>query len=434
MKPNILFIMTDQQSAEMMSCTGNRHLNTPAMDSIAEHGVRFERAYCTDPVCVPSRFSLFTGKMPSYINLKSNDTREVDHDRIDNLKKQGIGFVMKKAGYEAVYGGKQHLPGFGAEDLGFDILTLNERDTLAADCAGFIKENREKPFFLVASFINPHDICYMAIRDFAETDQAKKLIESGKTEVGNIDTFLDIARGGGSEFIEKHCPPLPKNHLPQAGEPEAVNHLLEQRPFRKNAREKYSDDEWRMHRYVYHRLTEMVDEKIGIVLDALKESGQEENTVVIFTSDHGDMDGSHKLEHKTVFYNEASRVPLLMSQKGVIPEGVVNTTHLISNGLDLIPTLCDYAETEVPEGLEGRSLRAAAEGKTVPEWRDAVKLESEIGRMIITKDYKYARFYPGSNDEQLYDLANDPYETRNSAYIPENRKVLEYHRQLFSET
>jgi arylsulfatase A-like enzyme len=429
-QPNILFIITDQQSASMMSCTGNQYLKTPAMDYIAQNGIRFERSYCTDPVCCPSRFSLFTGKMPGFINLKSNDTREIIPEKIEELKKQGIGHIMKNAGYDVMYGGKQHLPEFTADELGFDILTNDERDTLAQESCDFIKQKKDRPFFLVTSFINPHDICYMALRDYSSSDESKRLIKNSKTELDNLDSFLIHAREGGKDFVENNCPPLPDNYLPQQDEPGAVNYLINSRLFRKEAREKYSEDDWRIHRYVYNRLTEMVDKKIGLLLEALKESGQEDNTVIIFTSDHGDMDSSHKLEHKTVFYNEASRIPLLVYQKGVTPPGIVDNTHLVSNGLDLIPTLYDYAGIDVPKDLEGRSFRPVAEGKLIGDWREAVKLESELGRMIITKYYKYAQFYMGDNNEQLYDLRKDSNETKNSAFLPENQDILKYHRDL----
>lgn len=433
MKPNILFIMTDQQSASMMSCTGNTHLETPALDYLSNNGVRFERAYCTNPVCMPSRFSIFTGKMPSYINLKNNNTAQVNHKKINNLLNQGIGYLMKDAGYHAVYGGKEHLPEFQATDLGFDILSTNERDNLAEECASFIKQKKDKPFFLTASFINPHDICYMAIRDFASSESSKNIIKKGKTELSNVDKFLHSAIDGGADFVNEHCPPLPKNYMPQQDEPEAINQLIKSKIFRLEARENYTDNDWRMHRYVYHKLTEMVDKQIGIVLRALKESNQEDNTVIIFTSDHGDMDGAHKLEHKIVFYDEASRIPLLIYQKGVTLKGVVNDTHLISNGLDLIPTLCDYAGIKAPKDLEGKSFRSIAEGKDKTILRKAVKLESEIGKMIITHDYKYAKFDMGHNNEQLYDLKNDPGETKNSALISGNKDVLNVHKRLFKE-
>ena len=149
--PNILFIMTDQQSAAMMSCAGNEYVNTPAMARLAQTGMRFERAYCTNPICVPSRFSLMTGLMPNVINLRNNDCSEITS--VDHITAQGIGHLFKTAGYEAVYGGKEHLPGMNSANLGFDYISSDGRDKLAEVCAGYIREyDRDKPFFMVSSF------------------------------------------------------------------------------------------------------------------------------------------------------------------------------------------------------------------------------------------------------------------------------------------
>lgn len=431
MKPNILIILTDQQSATMMACAGNKYLKTASMDYLANYGVRFEKAYCTSPVCVPSRFSLFTGKMPSHIDLTDNDTQNIDHDKIEQLKTDGIGYVMKHAGYEAAYAGKQHLPGFTADDLGFDVLTSDERDVCTEACTEYIMKEKTKPYCLVASLINPHDICYMAIRDFATSDESKVIIEGGETELGNVDRMLSELESHDDDKGIDSCPELPLNHLPQQDEPGAIRQLISNRPFRLGARENYTEEDWRRHRYVYQRLTEMVDKKIGKLLQAVKESGQEENTVIIFTSDHGDMDSAHKLEHKTVFYEEAARIPLIVCQKNVTSAGHIDDTHLISNGLDLIPTLCDFAGAPVPKGLEGRSFRPLAEGEEIADWRVVAPIESEIGQMVVTQHYKYARFNTGDNAEQLYDLRNDPFETKNAAFMDGYEEVLKVHRNIF---
>jgi len=108
-----------------------------------------------------------------------------------------------------------------------------------------------------------------------------------------------------------------------------------------------------MHRWAYCRLTERVDALIGKVLDAIWESGIEKDTLIIFSSDHGDMDSAHRMEHKTIFYEESINTPLIVTQVGQTPAGAVDKTHLISNGLDLLPTLCAFAEIRVPAGLKG---------------------------------------------------------------------------------
>jgi len=432
-RPNIIFVFTDQQSATMMSCAGNAYLHTPAMDSLAASGVRFERAYCTNPVCVPSRFSLMTGRMPSEIGLRSNDDTHIKSIP-DRVKRQGLGWLLRRAGYEVAYGGKVHLPKITPGEIGFDYITGDERDELADVCAEFIKQDREKPFFLVASFINPHDICYMAIRDFAEADEAKRLVKNGKIEIATLDKALRLPEGmNREEFFSQRCPPLPPNFEPQEDEPGVIRMLQAQRPFKKHAREKYTDEQWRMHRWAYCRLTEIVDAQIAKICNAVRASGKEENTVIIFTSDHGDMDSAHRMEHKTVFYEEACHVPLIVSQPGTIPSGAVNDTSLVSNGLDLVPTLCDYAGIEIPEELSGLSFRSLAEGKEPLSRRNFLPLESELGRMIVTERYKYMLYDEGENREQFIDLWKDPGELRNAAKDSMKDSVLRRHRKIFED-
>lgn len=431
-RPNILFVMTDQQSRHMMGCAGNRYVRTPAMDSMAASGTRFTRAYAANPVCVPSRFSIFTGRMPSEIKLQSNGPVGVP-EISEEIKQTGLGWTLKSGGYSAVYAGKQHLPKMKAEDLGFDVLTLDERDELAKVTAEFVSQKHDTPWFLVASFINPHDICYMAIRDHAEGDAQQGIMRRGVTELGELDKALALADGiPEEEFLDKHCPPLPPNHEPQEGEPEALQALLVQRPFRMNARANWDERRWRMHRWAYARLTERVDGQIRILLEALKSGPSADDTIVIFTSDHGDHDSSHKMEHKTAPYEEAAGIPLIICQPGATA-GAVNDTDLVSNGLDLYPTVCDYAGIEVPPHIEGVSLRPLVEGRQLESPRQAIRIETEIGNAIVTERYKYLKCFKGEGAEQLFDREHDPHEKRNAADDPEQKDAVALCRRYFAD-
>jgi arylsulfatase A-like enzyme len=286
---------------------------------------------------------------------------------------------------------------------------------------------------LFASFINPHDICYMAINDYRRTQ--------GQEPIDNIDSktcenLLNQVRNKDdlSSFIKNHCPSLPDNHDIPEKEPECItNKYTEARPFRAYIRSYWNEQQWRLHRWAYCRLTEMVDAKIGYLLKALQEAGLENNTLVVFTSDHGDMDASHRMEHKSVLYEEAIHIPFILSYKGVIPEGVVDTRHMISNGLDLLPTLCDYAGIETPEGLLGSSLRPLAEGQPVSDWRDHIVVESQNGRMVRSDRFKYSIYDSGQHREQLIDINNDPGEMKNLADNMNFKKILDKHRQLLKQ-
>ena len=426
---NILLIFTDQQSAKMMSCSGNNYLSTPAMDSIAEQGTRFDIAFASNPVCVPSRFSMFTGLYPSAIGQRSNP---YEGELPASIAEQGLGHLVRNGGYEVAYAGKQHLPGCDAEDLGFDVISLDERDGLSETCTDFIKKPHDKPFFLTCSFINPHDICYMAISEHASSEQNKRLLSRGEKEMKVLQEALDSAKQWPEEeFWTNECPPLPDNHAVQENEPELIKKgLLEQRPFRQKARDEWGEKSWRMHRWAYHRLTERVDRQIQVVLDAVKEAGIADDTVIIFTSDHGDHDASHKLEHKTALYEEATRVPLIIAD----PErkAAVDKTHLCS-GIDLLPTICDYAGVKAPaEGRMGTSLKPLTGGEYTGDWRESLLIECEIGAAVRTPELMYAKYDSGANSEQLYDMVQDPGQTRNFAYDPERQKDLRKMRSLLS--
>jgi choline-sulfatase len=198
-------------------------------------------------------------------------------------------------------------------------------------------------------------------------------------------------------------------------------------------REDYNEKDWRVYRWIYCRLTELVDQHIGRILDAIKEAGQEDHTLIVFTSDHGNMDASHRLASKGLFYEESVRVPMLMMYKGIIPKGAVDTKHLVATGLDILPTLCDYAGITPPKSLLGKSLRAIAEGKPAGDWRPYVASENRHGRMIRSERFKYCAYDAGETRESLVDMTADVGEMKNLAGDPKYKDALAQHRGYFRE-
>ncbi len=437
-RPNVIYVFTDQQHAGMMSCAGNPHLKTPAMDSLAQNGARFERAYSANPVCVPSRVAMLTGHLPSRFGMQSNG--EIGTTKIPApVLQHALGALFRSAGYRTAYGGKTHVPG-KIDQYGFEVLTGDQRQGLADACVDFLKQKHDRPFLLVASFINPHDICYMAINDFERAAPAKRAKgkpagAKGKKEQAASPHQLALAEAmqpppGVSEadFFARYLPPLPANLEPPADEPDVLTAASHAAGFRAHAFANWGEREWRLHRWAYCRLTERVDREIGQVLQALREAGLEDNTLVVLSSDHGDHDGAHRLEHKSTFYEEAARVPLIVSLKGVTRPGLVDRTHVVSSGLDLIPTLCDFAGIAVPPELPGHSVRALAEGRDPGPWREYVVSETHYGRMVCSGRYKYCVYESGSRPETLVDLTQDPGEMNNLAASPEHAQILEQHR------
>jgi arylsulfatase A-like enzyme len=422
--PNILVIMTDQQSASMMSCAGNKWIKTPAMDDIASSGIRFTRAYAVNPVCSPSRFSLQTGRYPSEIGMRENERVGMEKDKVIGLYANAMGNVFRKGGYQTYYGGKVHMPVTGPDVriLGYELLSKDERDSLATVCANFLLNRRkdDKPFLLFASFINPHDICFQAIRSGSPDD------DLAKATPPELDEALKLPEGISEiEFFDKYCPPLPDNHQPMIGEPSGVDSLIKLRPFRETVREKWTEKDWRMHRWAYVKLTERVDAEIGIVMEALRKSGLSKNTVVIFTSDHGDQDASHKLEHKTVLYEESANIPFIISAPWMKQKGVVDKEHIISNGLCLLPTLCDIAGLKPPSGLTGKSVVPLISRNQNTGWTNKIFLETETGFMIHTGRFKYELDDHGKIREMFVDLKVDPGETTNLIHRMEYKPVID---------
>jgi arylsulfatase A-like enzyme len=406
---NILFIFTDQQCASAMSCAGNGDLHTPAMDRLARGGVRFDRAYATQPLCTPARASLFTGRMPHTVGVTRNNQAIQERWR-----GQELGDVLGRAGYDCVYGGKWHVPEISLpEGHGFRPLAPFGDAGLAGACAAYLRDAPRRPFCLVASFDNPHNICEWA--------------RNQPLPWGPIPLPASV----------EDCPSLPPNFAPPSGEPEIIR--IEQAcNHRFYPTTGFSEAEWRQYRFAYYRLVEKVDAQIGLVLAALDEAGLTDSTLVVFSSDHGDGCGAHRWNQKSVLYEEVVRVPLIVSGPGVAAAGRTEAARLISCGLDLFPTFCDYAGAEAPAGLPGLSLRPLIEGRAPQDWRDEVVVETlfdgnrgynTTGRMLRTDRWKYVVYSMGRNREALFDLQHDPGECENLAADPRGRDALADHRR-----
>lgn len=442
--PNILFIMTDQQYAGMMSCTGNAYLKTPALDRLAASGMRFELAYSPNPVCVPSRTSMVTGYFPSAFGVTHNrDARDAVIP--DRILENTMGKLMKRAGYRCIYGGKIHWSrGLDMENSGFEDLTRDEREGLAEKCAEFFHSKPEEPFFMVASFINPHDICYVEIDATIDYYGLPEFAPKHKVERQKVAEAVQLAEEARVAGVyDSLCPPLKANFALTENVPGILYANLRPEPagdpkasdvyyyMNDHVRNNWTEEDWRLHHWIYHRLTEDVDRQIGTVLNALQESGLDKNTIIVFTSDHGDMDGSHRMVHKTQFYEEAARVPFIVAGPGITCG--VDRQHLVSASLDLIPTFCDFAGIEIPEGVHGLSIKPLTMGQAPDNWRDFVVSETDLGRMVRSARYKYCQYKGGEPREMLIDMEKDPGEMKNLAGIQEYENVLAGHRRMLDE-
>lgn len=415
-RPNILLITTDQQRADAMSAAGNKWAKTPNMDSIAANGVYFRKSYCPYPLCSPSRSSLHTGRPPHEIG--------VDHNSMPIDPAITIsGQVFKAGGYETGYSGKWHMPdAYPADGIaGFEVLNkISRKGSLARDvdeatmnqAIEFLKRKRDKPFYLVVSFINPHDICLLA----GEDSPILKDVEARYMPAG------------------AEMPPLPDNFALPTGAPDS----LSKKPSKHT---KWDENHWRRYRYAYQRLVEDVDRQVGQVLDALRSTGQEDNTLIIFTSDHGEGLACHHWTGKMMYFEDEVAVPLVVSWKGVIPAGRMDKDHLVT-AMDVLPTICDYAGLKPPEKMRGESLRGIIEKPDSPGHEFVVSemsanqaAEKHEGRsfMVRTKKYKYM-FFPGTPpDEMFFDLDADPGEMTNLAGKEALMAELDRHRKMLAQ-
>lgn len=430
-QPNILVILTDQQTWGAISAHGNPHLHTPHIDSLIRSGVSFRNAYCPAPVCGPARGSLLTGRLPHETGVEVNGPGV-------KLGVPTLGEHFRDGGYHTVYAGKMHLgPSYkkgvqsAGDAQGFEFLAdeypPNIPPQLGTDtdpiwteqATAFLKGRKtrassaEQPFLLVASLHNPHDICYWVMDHHHLVD---------------IPPDADL-------------PPLPANFQPMQDEPEFVGLCRRRTDYgpEMSWTHGWDEDHWRRYLYAYHRLAERVDRQIGKLLAALEESGLNDETLVILTSDHGEGVAAHRWVTKLMLWEEVVRVPFVVRLPGAVPENQLDTKHLVS-GLDLVPTLCDYAGLPVPAGVRGQSLRPLIGDPSLPgrecvitELQAFMDDETKKARMIRTARYKYIVFSQGRRPELLFNLEIDPGETQNLAYRPAYREVLSQHRALLRQ-
>ena len=412
-RPNIIYIMTDQHTATALSCAGNTDVRTPAIDRIAQHGVRFVNAYCSLPLSGPSRAAMFTGYTPSEIGMQENET-----PLPDSLKDKTLGTLVREAGYDCAYSGKWHvntttLP--AEEAFGFKRLHGHDDDGLAESCVDYLRHrDSRKPFFLVASFNNPHGICEYA-------------------------RHQNVPFGMIKEPALDDCPQLPANYA--INPYDATSLAFEKRQnHRLYPSWDYTPDDWRRYLNAYYRLIETVDKEIGKIVDELDRQKLWKNTVVIFTSDHGDGSAQHQWNQKTVLYESVANIPFIICLPNGRNAGRV-LPQLVNNGVDLMPTVCDFVGVPIPSYCQGKSIRSVAEsGSPETQGQNYVVTETvfaqtagTLGWMVRTKDYKYVLYDTGRYREQLFDMNVDRGEMRNLAMEGKFKSVVRQHRAFLKQ-
>lgn len=421
MKNIVVFIM-DQTAWRALPAYGNTYAKTPNIDRIAEGGMCIDGCYSTCPLCQPSRASFWTGRYPHETRVVSNSARCREKGVLPDFPTMGE--VFSAAGYETVHFGKTHdagtLRGFYCEPEKEIVSepenpaypqnrdTFRDNYTFRAACDWIRQRQDERPLFLVADIVNPHNIC------------------------GWVGENQGVHRGMDSG---EPLPPLPENFdFPDiAGQPRAIQYVCCTN-IRQSQTAGWTPDNFREYLRAYYHFLSLADRGIGQVLDALEERGfHAGNTLFVMMSDHGDSMGARGRVTKQVdFYEETMRVPMIFKGPGI----GAGRREGIASLLDLFPTLCSQAGITAPEGLWGRDISAALSGGELPgrdyvagEWHTEWGYTVSPGRMIRTGRYKYTR-YIEDNGEQLFDLEMDPLEQNNLAGEPESAAVLEGMRDL----
>jgi arylsulfatase A-like enzyme len=415
-RPNVLFLFADDQRADTIAAHGNPHIRTPNLDKLATSGFSFLGNYVfggnSGAVCVPSRAMLMSGK--TWFNVDHNLSKvkllpELLGDNGYTTFATGKwhngqpSFLRAfQQGKTILFGGMSDHTQVPIRDLGLDGKLTEQRvgdkfssEMFADSVIEFLRNHDgEKPFFAYVAFTAPHD------PRMPPLEHRRKY-------------YRDL-------------PPLPANFLPQL-------------PF-DNGMMKGGRDEnlaaWPRTETVvrdqiaeYYGLITHMDEQVGRILDALQQTGQADNTIILYAADNGLALGSHGLLGKQSVFEHSARVPMMIAGPG-IPQG--KSTRAFSYLLDIFPTLCDTLGIRAPTNLEGESLRPLWEGKK-DRIRDSVFLPFlEIQRAVRDERWKLI-CYPKIRYMQLFDLLTDPDEMTNLAERPENaehiRRLLKLMKQ-----
>ena len=442
-RPNILLIMADQHSGDCMGCDGNRAIRTPNIDALALEGVRFRNAYTATPSCIPARAGLLTGLSPWNHGLLGMDGWPIATEYRHEMPQ-----ALAEAGYYTAAIGKNHFDP-PRQSHGYDLMLDDEhndiRNIYQSDYHSFFWQNAPN----IKGPAGPNDTfeavdgCGFGWKDFWNAYDARafpypeRLHRTrwvGRTAVNFLRTydrrqpfFLKVS------FLPPHSPYIPPERLMReymdAGLPEA---------FRAPWSEKYRPrsgtglDIWhgdlgaeqvRRSRAGYYGQVTYVDEQIGQILEELDARGLMEETLIVYTSDHGDMLGDHFMWRKCQPYQSSVRIPMLMRwPKGLVSAERGRVTDQTIEMRDLMPTFLDAAGALEPiaESLDGRSLLPLADGKT-EGWREYIDMEHDVCYSplvhwnALTDGHAKYIFHAHDGSEQLFDLDHDPQEMHDLA-------------------
>jgi arylsulfatase A-like enzyme len=437
-RPNILWLMADEFRADAMHCSGNPVVSTPNLDRIAHEGVRFSTAYTVCPVCSPSRASAFSGR---YAHVHGVTTNQVPAHNGEIF----LPSILKHYGYHTAISGKLHFVPTRF-DFGFDQFWsfTSEGPTPEKGYNAFLKKKYGSPakFPIVPGTCPwPDDplgrdvgLFLREPQDFETEWTADRALDYLRSRKGNPQPWFLY-----TSFLRPHSPSvLPKKYFDMYDAdtvpifklpPDA--HLQRERA--KGQQKRHIIDDERMERVLtakYFGAVTNVDDNIGRILAELDRLGMLDNTIILFSADHGNMLGEKARWFKDLQYDGSAGVPLLWRGPKGAAENTGRVESRIVENIDILPTLLTAAGIPIPEGVQGRNFLPLARG-TDPHWKDRCFSQLHTG-MIRTPQWKLIdNSLNLSGELELYDMRNDPHEERNVAGDPKNRDLVgDLSRQL----
>ena len=447
MRPNILWICTDQQRYDTIHALGNEHIRTPNIDRLVSEGTAFTHAFCQNPVCTPSRASFLTGRYPRTTRARQNG-QCIPPDEVPVTK------ILADAGYDCGLSGKLHLAaccrrveqriddGYRVFRWSHDpdpIWTENEyQQWLASKGCKWADIYKPPPgkhaFAGVPAELHQTTWCFDRAIEFIEQDRSGPWLAS-------INCFdPHHAFDPPKEYLDRYDPDSLPDPKYRPGE-------LDNKPFyqridhegayggKQLGFSKMTARERREVTAAYYAMIELIDDNVGRILKFLDDTGRRENTIVIFMSDHGEMLGDHGIYLKGPFmYDCAVRVPLILSWPGRFKSGLVSDA--LVELVDLAPTLLEAVGIKVPARMQGRSFMGICTGEADPhhhrervfaEYYSSLVSHKECrpdayATMIRTRTHKLVTYH-ALDDGELYDLSTDPDEFENLWSSPAHAEV-----------
>lgn len=443
-KPNILVIMSDEHDPAVAGCYGDPIVQTPNLDKLAASGVIFDSCYTTSPLCVPARLSFTAGKYVSRCGAWNN-TSMLPSEDYPSLPR-----IMNEAGYDSILGGKMHYD--RNRRYGFEDIINMPDDENWIEKAGIIDKRRDPE----STDMN-HASWEHRISKFYVADNSG-IIEKDTRRTEKICEFLSERSKDDKPFfyllgyIAPHFPLIaPKEYydlyqdkIPMPDLPEGWFEKLPTNYKQLIYGFGVDNDDYEMNkkgRELYWALTSWMDAEIGKVLDALADSEVADNTVVIYTSDHGENKGDHGLWWKNNMYEHSARIPFIINYPSRWAGGQRRTK--VCSLVDLVQTIASLGGADVPEDWDGDSLTDYLDDENA-YWKDFAISEyyahniSSGFSMFRQGDYKYVYHTRADEDHgpefELYNLKDDPDEWNNLAGKPENKvRLQEMHAAMVAE-